>query len=202
MPPYTIYNYLGSILPGAAIIAAALGGWLGIPRTEPGGSLVVGLIAASFVVGQLNSAVGVLLYPMLWAQKPGTKVSSVNGLCQRFGAADYATMLSALKSRLHLDNLSDDSVFSVLYSKLLQTPLSTMLATLNQEIAFYRNMFSATIIASLILLAAFLSGRRFVDLEVWLPILAICAVILGAQARRFWVHFGAHVLQGAMTLTA
>jgi len=202
MAPYSIYDYLASILPGATILAATFYAWYGLPHSEPGGALVVGLLAASFVVGQLNSAIGSLLARLLLGRPPGRQPSSVLGLSKRFGDSTYRQMLKAVEEKLDLGGATDDVVFGTAYAQLLGTPHKDMLMTLNEQIAFHRNMMAACAVAIAICSIANVTGRHYMSEALWVVVLVIAGLIFALRTRRFWIQFGVHVLRGAFLLTA
>lgn len=200
MTPYSVYDYLASILPGATILAAAIYAWLGLPRTEPGGSVVIGVLAASFVVGQLNSAIGAFLFPLLLRQWPWERPNSVYGLSSEFKQPIYDSMLKSIGKRLGLAEAGATVVFSAAYSELLTTPLKDMLMTLNRQIAFHRNMMAACLVSMVVSVAAFHSGRHYMNEGLWIPVLIMSTALFGVRARRFWIDFGSHVWRGAFNV--
>lgn len=200
MTPYTLYDFLSFIIPGAGILAAAVFGWSGQPRTEPGASAMVGILAASFVVGHLNAAIAVFLQPVWWGHRPGTDVPSTEGLFVArgpYGPEDERAFMAALRERFSSKH-SDRALFELAYSALQRDGKDDRLQTLNQQIGFYRNAVSACLIAAAIVVLAAATGRSYLPVALWLPTLGVSVVLLVMRYRRFWVWFGGYVLRGAV----
>ena len=85
MGPFTLYEYLTFIVPGGSVLFVAIYGWYGWPWHDPGATALIGIIAAGFVVGNLLSAIGTWLEPLLTGGHPGGRP---NGLWGQFGAGD------------------------------------------------------------------------------------------------------------------
>jgi hypothetical protein len=198
--PYTLYDFLSFIIPGATILAAVVFGWTGGPHSEPGVSATAGILAASFVVGHLNGAVSVFLEPLAWGARPGTRVQSLQGLFGpggRYNAKDEAEFMDALR-RNFPGGYGDQALFDLAYAALQREGKDEATRTLNQQIGFHRNTASACVIAGAAILVENAFGHNNLTVVPWLPLLGGALFLLVACYRRFWVHFGSSVIRAAV----
>src|SRR5438309_9158796 len=85
MNQYSPYDYLAFVLPGGLVLFTAVYGWYGWPWKEPGATALVGLLAASFVVGNALSGLANFIEPMLLGSRPGKRP---DGLWGQFAKGD------------------------------------------------------------------------------------------------------------------
>ena len=203
MGPYSAYEYLTFVMPGATVLFVAIYGWFGWPWKEPGGTLLVGILAACFLVGNALSAIATWLEPTLLGRRPG---SAPDGLWGQFGRRD----------RHHGDQNTYQDLFRERYGSeidmrrgysLARTEVSRSvegagLERLNQQIGFYRGMTVACLVAFVLegTLAAAWHSR--LDPAIWMPTLAGGTVLFGYRFRRFWRWYGDYVLRVIRLLPA
>lgn len=201
MQPFTLFDVLSFVIPGGAVLATAIFGWTGGPRSEPGGTALVGILAASFLVGHLNTAIAAFLEPLAWGHKPGSRVKSTWGLFggrARYSAEEQTRMMTALRAQFP-GVATDQMVFDLAYTRALQTDgVRELLQTMNQQIGFYRNTACASLIAAAMVVAFAVLGHPYLAPALWVPTLAVVALLLVARYRRFWVRFADHAVRNAM----
>src|SRR5262245_16696411 len=79
MDRLSLYDYLSFVLPGALILFVATYGDGGWPRGEPGAAAFAGLVAAAFLVGYLNAALGNAAEALVLGERPGGRADPLWG---------------------------------------------------------------------------------------------------------------------------
>ena len=196
----SLYDYLAFVVPGATILFVAVYGYDGWPRGEPGGAGTLGLVAASFVVGYINAAIGNWLEPVLLGGRPGAWPSSLWGTLRgpsRYDEADRAVIERALMNRY--PGVSPEVAFRLAYTELQQSGRDGPLKLMNQHLGFTRGMATASLVGLTLNVGFALTAGTRLPILIWGPVLALGAFAFIARYRRFWRHFGDHVLRGMMT---
>lgn len=195
MGPYSIYEYLTFILPGASMLFVSFFGWLGWHWKEPGGTALVGIIAASFIAGNALSAFATWLEPLLLGGRPG---SIPNGLWGQFAPGDrYAgrrdELLLVLRERYGEVSLEDG--YALARTEVRASAEGGGLEKLNQQIGFYRGMTVAAVVGLLIEVAFAAGWHTHLPPGLWIPVLGASVVLFSYRYRRFWRWYGDYVLR-------
>lgn len=199
MGPYTFYDYLTFILPGGTLLFTAVYAWFGWPWSEPGATALVGLLAATFVIGNAISGVATWVEPVFIGQWPGSKP---DGLWGQFASGDryggrQNEIAATLKKRYGQDDLTTNY-------RLAQTELRTTsvddLTRLNSQIGFYRGMAIACLGSLVLELALYVWWHTHLPVVLWSIIFAVAALLFIYRYRRFWRWYGDYVIRGVMNL--
>jgi len=198
-----LYDYLGFIVPGAVIIAAAVYG-LGLARvtTAPSAEGILLLTAAAFVVGHLNVAVANMLQPVAFGHRPFTRLRSTEGLFGehgRYSAAEQKEIEAEFAEYFPTASTFEEQ-FQLGYTLLRQKNLDAALQTANQQIGLYRNLMAATVVCLPLLVAGAATGHGSLRPGVWIPLDGLAIVLFAIRFRRFWVRFSDEVIRGVRAL--
>jgi hypothetical protein len=197
-----LYDYLGFIVPGAVIIAAAVYGFgLAGVTTAPSAEGILLLTAAAFVIGHLNVAVANMLQPVAFGHRPFTRLRSTEGLFGnngRYGEAERKEIEGEFAEFFPAASTFEER-FQLGYTLLRQKQLDLALQTANQQIGLYRNLMAAAVVC-LPLLAAAAIGHGTLRPQIWIPLDVLAAVLFAIRFRRFWVGFANEVVRGVRAL--
>ncbi len=203
MDNLTLYDYLGFVVPGGLVVAAAAYGFDLAPihaaPSTPGLAL---LTAAAFVVGHINAALGNFLQPAAWVHRPGSRLPSSAGLFGRRGLYS-ATQQAGIEQ--HFANRfpqADDfqQRFNLGYTELRQKELDKAAQIMNQQIGFYRNMAAGIVVALCVVIVAAILGHHTLRWWLWVPLGVTGEALFIFRFRRFWVRFGNEIVRGVQTL--
>jgi hypothetical protein len=200
--PLSLYDYISFVLPGGLVTAVAIWGWYHGPTHDPRAAAVAGLVAVAFVVGHVLAAfANLVVQPLLFLQRPGTRVDSTAGVFGRFGRYDAAEekVIRDWFAERYGRGTSLQSAFNLAYTELRNSGWNSGLETINEQLGFYRNMTAASVVAIALVLAYAASGRPGVALWPWLPILGVALVAFAYRFRRMWASFGDYVIRGIRT---
>ena len=195
MGPYSAYEYLTFILPGATVLFVSVYGWFGWPWKEPGASVLVGLVAACFLVGNAVSALATWLQPALLGDRPG---SVANSLWGQFGegepsAGQQQRIEEMLRARY--GDVSLQEGYGLARTEVAASPQGSALDRLNQQIGFYRGMTISCVIALAIEVVLAIGWHTHLPPGLWLPIFAGTSLMFGYRFRRFWRWYADYVLR-------
>jgi hypothetical protein len=197
----SLYDYLSFVVPGATILFVVVYGYDGWPRDEPGGSATLALVAAAFVVGYINAAVGNWIEPTFLGNRPGGRVDPLWGTLT--GSSHYSegerTALARVLSERYGD-VPKELAYRLAYTELQQKGLDGPLQLMNQHLGFTRGAATATAIALAINLSLAATAGTHLPIAFWGPILAGSTAAFVMRYRRFWRRFGDHVLRGISTV--
>lgn len=200
MDRLTLYDYLSFVLPGALILFVAVYGDSGWPRGEPGAAATLGLVAAAFVIGYLNAALGNLVESVMLGGKPGGRADPLWGTLgdhSTYTDQEKAAATSALENRY---GVPVAMAYRMAYTELSQTDRDCRLQIMNQHLGFARGMATACAIGFVIELGLVIVDGSHLPAELWLPLLAAGTGAFTYRFRHFWRRFGDHVLRAAMVL--
>lgn len=202
-PTYAAYEFLSLVIPGGLLLAAAVYGWDGWRYDEPGATALVGILAASYVVGQANAAIANLLEPVLWLRRPGSRQDPTWGMFGPKGTyseQDREHILGQLRARY--GDVDFPRGYNLAYTELYQLGKDEQLKLANQSIGFLRNMTCACVIATCLVGAYAAAGREALPAAIWIPIGVAASVLFAYRYRRFWRRFGDYVIRGFSVLPA
>lgn len=197
----TLYDYLAFVLPGGTILFVAIYGHGGWPHGEPGPGATIGLLAACFVVGYMNAAVGNWVESAFLGSWPGRRVDPLWGTLG--SASHYASEEREAFKRLLRHRYPDVPVavaYRLAHTELQQRGLDGPLNLMNQHIGFSRGMATATSIAVIVNIGIASISGTYLPLPVWIPVLAAASASFIVRYRRFWRRFGDTVLRGVGAL--
>jgi hypothetical protein len=194
MNPYSAYEYLSFVIPGGVLLFASFYGYNGWHWKEPGGTALVGIVAACFVVGHANAAVAQYCQPLLWGHWPSNRASSDWGMFGRRGAFHRDGDRERVEADLAAAHpgLSFQQAFSTALAGIRDT--DDHVRVLNSQIGLYRNLTAATFLSLVVVVYYDLSSHRHLPMLPWVPILVAATVLFGNRYRHFWRRFGAHVV--------
>lgn len=198
--PYSVYDYLAFILPGSTLIFVSIYGWYGWPWGEPGASLLLGIVAAGFIVGNALAALGSWIEPMMLGARPG---SYPDGLWGQFAVGDrYAGRKEEIAGRF---TTSFGGELSVAY-RLAQTELRNSgkgveLDRLNSQIGFYRGMSVAWLGTILVESAYAIFWNTHLLPGLWIPFFTVMFVLFVYRFRRFWRRYGDYVIREVLLMS-
>lgn len=201
MKPYSGYEFLGFVLPGLLVSAVAYYGWNGWPHGEPGPVTLLGITTLAYLTGHVIAAIANWLEPVVWGRKPGSRPSSLAGLRGRSGK--YADVTDEqLRDWLDPGGERDlQRAFDLAYSRARGTDVKVVLNLYNEQIGFYRNTATASVLA-LVIVAAYQfapGSARTLPLAVAGPLLAVAVFAFVIRYRRFWTRFGDTIIRSART---
>jgi hypothetical protein len=199
--PYSGYEFLGFVLPGLLVASVAYFGWNGWPHGEPGPVALLGITTLGYLSGHVVAALANWLEPLAWGRRPGSRPSSLDGLRGRNGK--YANVTDQqLREWLDPDGEADlQRAFDLAYSRARATDLKKVLDLYNEQIGFYRNTATASMLA-LVIVAAYQfvpESAETLPLALAGPLLALAGVSFTVRYRRFWARFGDSVIRAART---
>jgi hypothetical protein len=205
MGPFSLYEYLSYILPGSTVLFVAAYGWYGWPYKEPGATALLGLIAASFIIGTAVHTVGTyLVEPVILGSRPGARPDSLWG---QFGQDDRHYGEQEAFEALFRDRYGADTSlaagFALARTEVQKSPGSgDGLDTLNQQIGFSRGMATGCLTGLAIecVLAGF--GRTHLLPGLWIPTLAVTTWLFAYRLRRFWRWYGDYVLRSIKVIAS
>jgi len=194
--PYSPYEYLSFILPGGVLLFASFYGYNGWHWKEPGGTALVGILAACFLVGHANAAVAQYGQPLLWGQRPSNRSSSEWGM---FGPRGTFTAVGDRERIEHelsaaYSGLPLQEAFAAALADMRRNGNDGFLNILNAQIGLYRNLTSATFLATVVVVYYDLSSHQHLPALPWVPIFLTVTVLFANRYRHFWRRFGAHVV--------
>lgn len=199
MIPYTVYDYLTFILPGITVLFVTTYGWFGWPWHDPGGTALLGIVAAAFVVGNALTALANWLEPLFLGDRPG---SDADVLWGQFASGDRYEGQRAVFGDLFENRYGTDLVrgYRLIQHELREQGKSTELDRLSQQIGFYRGMSTASLVSLGIEIALRVGWHTHLLPALWLPIFAISSALFIYRFRRFWRWYGDSVLSAARLL--
>ena len=199
MIPYSIYDYLSFIIPGGMILFTAVYGWFGWPWHEPGGTALVGIVAAAFVIGNAVAALASWVEPIFLGSIPGTRP---DGLWGQFAKGDRyedrRSEVEAVFRRRYDDNL--DHSYRLAQVDLRNLGKSGDLDRINSQIGFYRGMAVASGVSLLIEVTYVTAWHSHLPSALWMAIFAVLSLLSIYRYRRFWRYFGDYVIRTVTTL--
>jgi hypothetical protein len=193
---YSAYEYLSFILPGGVVLFASFYGYHGWPWSEPGGTALVGILAACFLVGHANAALAQYFQPLLWGSRPSNRANSEWGMFGPAGAFPQPGDRDRLESEMAATypGLSFQQAFATAVADMRRTGDDEFLKVLNSQIGLYRNLTTASLLSAAIVLYYNLSSHQHLPLLPWLPIFAGATVLFANRYRNFWKRYGAAVV--------
>ena len=196
-PRFSAYEYLTFVLPGFVVLSVSVYGWHGWPYGEPGASSLLGILIASFIVGHALSGLSNWVEPLAWWRRPGTKVSSSQGLFGKAGLYDEKeeSTIKAAFSKHYSDVSQFESQFRLAYSEALTSPIGPRLQTLVDQIGFYRSMMVASVFSAIIVLVTETRTNENLESFFWSPFFLLLGLTFGYRYRRFWVRLGDYVVR-------
>ncbi len=202
MTEFKLYDYLSFILPGALVLGSAIYAFLGWPWDEPGVAGTTGLIAASYVVGHLNSAIAVALQPLAFGRGFGSRPPTTHGLFGERGHfnEDEEAEIRALFDEHFGPELSFETQYDLAYTLIQHHEADQILRSMNEQIGFYRSMASASLIAIILVIAGALFGKNHLDPWLAGTLLAVATGLFVYRFRWFWTRFGHNVVRGGLVL--
>lgn len=188
------YRYLTFLLPGALLLFVSLYGWNGWPYGEPGAGALLGLSAASYMIGHVLVAIANYFQPVWWWQPPGGRLESSQGLFDKPGryAKSKDAVLAAF-GKWYPQVTGFDAQFGIAYQEAQKGPLGAKLLSIVEEIGYYRSMATASAICFVLVLAFNLLGRHHLPLFPWLPIFLGSCAAHAYRFRRFWRYTAEYV---------
>jgi len=203
MGPYSIYDYLTFIFPGATVLLVTEYGWFGWRWHDPGGTALVGILAAAFVVGNVIAGISTWIEPVFFHGRPG---SNPDGLWGQFGRNDrHASQRDAIEALFHArygsNNLANG--YALARTEVRNSALhGEGLKTLNQQIGFYRGMTVAALAAAILEIAFAIGWHTHLFPGVWIPVLLGSFLVFLYRYRRFWRWYGDYVIRVIQLLQA
>ena len=197
---FSAYEYLTFILPGALVLATAFYGWHGWPYGDISGSMVIGVIAASFFIGHVIAAIANWFQPVLWGHLPGGRLSSSEGLfVAKKGpwASSEQEVREAFKAAFPVA-VDFESQFKLAYAKAQVGPLGPRLQTFVEQIGFYRSGALACGLCLATVIVFTLMGRSHLHVCFWGPLFLFSLLAFAYRFRRFWVYLGDYVVRDVL----
>lgn len=200
---YSAYEYLSFILPGAVLLFASFFGYNGWHWKEPGGTALVGILAACYLVGQANAAIAQYGQPLLWGRRPSNKAQSDWGMFGPHGTFPTADRpdIEATLGRVY-GHRPFQQTFAEALADMRRTGNDKFIDLLNAQIGLYRNLTSATLLSTIIVTYYNLSSRRNLPALPWIPIFVVVTILFANRYRHFWRRFGAHVVNMVRAVAA
>ena len=197
MNPYSAYDYLAFVLPGGTVLMTAIYGWYGWPWKEPGASALVGLLAASFVIGNALAGLGNFLEPAILFDRPGKRP---DGLWGQFALGDRYDgqkddFLATLRTR-YGSAVSLEAGYRLAVSEVRQQGKGDVLDTITSRIGFYRGMVMGMLTAIGIEAGLAIEWHTQLPPRLWIPILGSTMVLFAYRYRHFWRLYGDYVIRG------
>ena len=196
MNPYSPYDYLAFVLPGGAVLFTAIYGWFGWPWKEPGATALVGLAAASFVIGNLLAAIGNWMEPLLTGKLPGKRP---NGLWGQFAKRDRhpgeeAALLTEFLQR-YGQKVTLEQGYRRAQTELRGLGKADTLDTATSRIGFYRGMASGMLVSVIIEALLAIRWHTHLPVALWVPLMSFSLLLFAYRYRHFWRLYGDYVIR-------
>ncbi len=194
---FSAYEYLTFIFPGATLIFIVFFGWNGWPYGEPGAGALIGLASASFLIGHALAALANWFESVWWGHRPGTSVSSTQGLFGKGGLynAQEEKEIEDAFARAFPQLDGTQNRFRAAYSKAQEGPVARKIQVFVDQIGFYRSMATSTALGIPIVAIYGLAGRDHLPWFLWIPALGLATLAFVLRYRRFWIRTGDYVVR-------